>query len=241
MRETAASAFDVVELRRYRTNPGKRDALIALFDREFTENQEACGIVPIGHYRNLDDPDSFVWFRGFARYEARRQALESFYQGSQTWKDHRAEANDAIAESDDALLLRDARPHSGFDLAGLVRPTGTATRVTQFVGVAVLMLGVPPGDALVTAFENELLPRLREHARRNAYFVTDPRPNEYPQQPVRAGEHAFVAAGVCGDREALERWIEIFATANLPMELRAATRCCEILRLVPAARSLYGN
>ncbi len=36
--------------------PGRRDELIDLFEREFIETQEACGMVPIGHYRDLHDP-----------------------------------------------------------------------------------------------------------------------------------------------------------------------------------------
>ena len=54
----------IVELRQYTLHPGKRDTLIELFDREFVETQEAVGIQVIGQFRNLDDPDQFVWLRG---------------------------------------------------------------------------------------------------------------------------------------------------------------------------------
>ncbi len=73
-----AATFGVVELRRYALHPGGRDALIRLFESAFIESQERCGVVPIGHYRDLDDPDSFVWFRGFADMETRRGALEGW-------------------------------------------------------------------------------------------------------------------------------------------------------------------
>lgn len=55
----------VVELRRYRLQPGARDSLVELFDREFVESQEAVGMHLLGQFRELDDPDSFVWLRGF--------------------------------------------------------------------------------------------------------------------------------------------------------------------------------
>ena len=55
----------VVELRQYTLHPHQRDTLIALFDREFVESQEALGMQVIGPFRDLDDPDRFVWLRGF--------------------------------------------------------------------------------------------------------------------------------------------------------------------------------
>jgi hypothetical protein len=232
--------FDVVELRRYVTVPAKRDTLIALFDRVFTEGQEACGMVPIGHFRDRDDPAGFVWLRGFEDMSTRRRALEAFYKESHAWKDHRTEANDTLVDNDNVLLLRDARPGSGFDLDGLARPAGTESGARPSVGVAVFMLERPAGDAFVAAFEAELLPRLREHARRVAYLVTDSRPNDFPALPVREGEHAFVVTGVCRDDDALAQWTRL-VTSELPEPMQSQIRCRELLRLEPAARSLYGN
>src|SRR5690349_12870755 len=73
----AASA--IVELRRYRLRPGTRETLIDLFDREFVEPQEAAGMRIIGQFRDLDDPDCFVWLRGFRDMPSRAAALEAFY------------------------------------------------------------------------------------------------------------------------------------------------------------------
>jgi hypothetical protein len=41
----------------YTLHPGRRDDLIALFDREQVESQEACGIELLRQFRDLDDPD----------------------------------------------------------------------------------------------------------------------------------------------------------------------------------------
>ena len=61
----------VLELRQYTLHPGRRDDLIALFEREFIEPQEAAGIAVLGTFRDLDAPDRFVWLRGFADMPAR--------------------------------------------------------------------------------------------------------------------------------------------------------------------------
>ena len=50
----------VIELRQYTLRPGQRDSLIALFDREFIETQEAVGMQVLGQFRDLDDADRFV-------------------------------------------------------------------------------------------------------------------------------------------------------------------------------------
>jgi hypothetical protein len=53
----------LVELRQYTLHPGRRDELIDLFEREFVETQEACCMTVIGHFRDLDAADRFVWLR----------------------------------------------------------------------------------------------------------------------------------------------------------------------------------
>jgi len=94
----------VVELRQYLLKPGRTDDLIEVFDRELVETQEACGMVVIGQFRDLDRPDWFVWLRGFADMESRRQALTDFYDGP-VWKEHGPAAVDTMIDSDDVLLL----------------------------------------------------------------------------------------------------------------------------------------
>ena len=99
----------VIELRDYLMQPHQRDVLIELFEREFIETQEALGMRVIGHFRDLDRPDHFVWLRGFADMPARQRGLEGFYSGA-TWLAHRNAANATMIDSDDVRLLRCARP-----------------------------------------------------------------------------------------------------------------------------------
>jgi quinol monooxygenase YgiN len=107
----------IVELRQYTLHPGQRDALIELFDREFVESQEALGIHVIGQFRDLDDPDRFVWLRGFESMTARGEALTAFY-GGPVWKAHREAANATMLDSDNVLLLHPTGAVGGFDLDG---------------------------------------------------------------------------------------------------------------------------
>ncbi len=102
-------------------HPGKRDVLIDLFDREFIESQEVLGIRIIGQFRDLDNPDRFVWLRGFPDMAARAEGLQAFY-GGPVWKAHRDAANATMIDSDNVLLLRPARATSGFQLDDGHRP-----------------------------------------------------------------------------------------------------------------------
>lgn len=69
----------IVELRQYALHPGRREALITLFDREFIESQEELGIEVLGQFRDLDNPDRFVWLRGFETMPGRAEVLTGFY------------------------------------------------------------------------------------------------------------------------------------------------------------------
>jgi hypothetical protein len=235
-----AATFGVVELRRYALHPGGRDVLIPLFEREFIESQERCGMVPIGHYRDLDDPNSFVWFRGFADMETRRGALQAFYT-SPAWMDHRDTANATMIDSNNVLLLRSAGPDSGFETQGLYRPASgdLATGVGRFVATSVFMLSEPATEALIAAFEERVLPEVRRHAQRIAYLVTEERRNDFPRLPVREEEHALVVVGICATDQALDGWSRAFDSGGLPESLRSQTLGSELLRLEPAPRSLF--
>ena len=111
----SAPLSPIVELRRYDLVPGTRDTLIDIFDRQLIEGQEAEGMTIIGQFRDLDDPDSFVWLRGFADMETRRKALDGFYSGP-VWLANRDAANATMLRFDNVLLLRPATPDGGFAL-----------------------------------------------------------------------------------------------------------------------------
>ena len=124
-RETCCS---IVELRQYTLHPGQRDVLIDLFDREFVESQEALGMKVIGQFRDLDNPNRFVWLRGFRDMPSRAQALKDFY-GGPVWKAHREAANATMIDSDNVLLLHPAMPTSGFPFGNKERPPVGANEV----------------------------------------------------------------------------------------------------------------
>lgn len=195
--------MDVVELRRYALKPGRRDELIALFEREFVQSQEDCGIALLGYYRDLDDPDAFVWLRGFRSMEQRKEALEAFYLRSAAWARNRDAANATMIDSDNVLLLRPARRESGF--SETVSPRDTLAAASIF------MLPEPATDDDICAFERAMLPRLRDLAENVAYFVTEPAPNTFPRLPVREREWAFVVTGTCSSSDALEAWHNAYA------------------------------
>src|SRR5712692_9975990 len=83
----------IVELRQYTLHPGQRDVLIDLFEREFVESQEVLGMRVIGIFRDLDDPNRFVWLRGYSDMLIRAEALKAFYIDGSVWKAHREAAN----------------------------------------------------------------------------------------------------------------------------------------------------
>jgi hypothetical protein len=54
----------VLELRQYTLHPGRREALIDLFDRELVETQEAVGMRVFGQFPDLEAHERFDSLRG---------------------------------------------------------------------------------------------------------------------------------------------------------------------------------
>lgn len=179
----------IVELRRYALHAGRRDDLIALFDREFVEAQEATGMTVIGQFRDIGDPDSFVWLRGFPDMAARKASLAAFY-GGPIWARHRDEANGTMIDSDNVFLLRPARPGGGFGVPALPRPApGGSALPGGFMAACVCHLDVPADDASIRRFEMEIAPALAAvGAPVLGCFVTEAAENTFPRLPVRDGE-----------------------------------------------------
>jgi hypothetical protein len=187
------SCCPVVELRQYTLHPGKRDVLIELFDREFIESQELLRMYVIGQFRDLDDPNRFVWLRGFRNLSERAEGLKAFYGGT-VWRTHREVANATMIDSNNVLLLRPARPWSGFTLANNHRPALGDEETPGGLEVATIYyLDAPADDDFLDFFERTLKPAVMDTgASLSAYFVTEGSANNFPALPVREGENVFI-------------------------------------------------
>jgi NIPSNAP len=200
-----ASWSPIVEFRQYALHPGARDTLIELFDREFIESQEELGMKVIGQFRPLDDPDRFIWLRGYPDMQTRARALAAFYDGP-VWAQHRDVANATMIDSDNVLLLRPAGQSCGFVL-DRERPPPGSTRVPDGLVVATIYYLDPSGgDQFTDFFDSELRPALRSAgASILAVFVTEEAPNNFPRLPVREGVRVLVSFAAFADEAAYER------------------------------------
>ena len=228
----------IVELRRYALRPGARETLIELFDRELVETQEEVGMHVLGQFRDLDDPDSFVWLRGFSDMPTRKHALEAFY-GGPVWKQHAAAANATMIDVDNVLLLR---PLSGLALETNGRPApGSKASRPGLVVATIYPLKEPTAVDFPAFFARQLEPALHEAGISVlATFATEHSQNTYPALPVRDDADVFV-------------WLAIFTDeadhARRLAELEQSPACrdplaqhldgqAEVLRLRPTSRSL---
>jgi hypothetical protein len=239
----------IVELRMYTLHPGRRDELIRLFEREFIETQEAVGIQVLGQFYDLDDPNRFIWLRGFADMAARAEALRAFYSGP-IWKAHRDAANATMIDSDNVLLLCLPPGACGFSLRDMSRPpVGSPITRKGFVAATIYYFNAPVSTEFIYYFENTIQPVLvAAGASILAYFVTEDSPNTFPQLPVREGEHAFVWFAGFSDLEAYKGHLAMLRESGswkdgiaqyLKKHLQGKP---EVLRLTPTPRSrLTGN
>jgi hypothetical protein len=196
----------------------------------------------IGQFRDEDDPDRFVWLRGFRDMASRAEALTAFYLEGDAWKAHREAANATMLDSSNALLLR---PVAGFRLPDdRPEPGVTALPSSRFMAT-ICHLDAPVDGAFVRFFDERVRPVLSATgAHLVACFETEPSENTFPRLPVREGENVLIWFTSFEDddrrRDHLDRlarsaeWNE----AVLPELSARLSRPPQRLNLVPTARSL---
>ena len=230
-----ATCCPIVELRQYTLHAGGREVLIDIFEREFVETQEAVGIRVIGTFRDLDDPNRFVWLRGFPDMAARAMSLEAFYSGP-AWQAHRNTANATMIDSDNVLLLHPTAPAAGFP--------ATAGRDDGLVIAEIRYLD-PAKAAAFQAFAAErIIPRTQAAgARVLGTFATEPSPNSFPKLPIRENETVHVTFLGFSGEPAHSAWRAALAAGpdwrdGAPEAmLREFSRKPEVIRLAPTKRS----
>lgn len=178
----------VFELRDYTCRPGRRDALVEMFERLFLDAQEPSGSHVVATFRDMDLEDRWVWIRCFQSMATRKPALSAFYN-SALWLKHRAACNATIKDSDNVLLLK--------PLEGSTRRKGRAAIGATVVPRSVFSLDTyfPQDEAkFAAAFNKYALPVLSaSDAAPIATFATEHAENNYKRLPIRETETVFVA------------------------------------------------
>ncbi len=233
----AAQHQQIVELRQYAMRKGRRDDLIALFEERFIESQEALGSTVLGTFRDLDNPDRFVWLRGFESARTRHDVLDGFYTGP-VWQANRIAANATIADCDNVLQLNPVGP--GFDLSGLTRaPVGALVQTTAVITATVCPIAKGQETAFAALFARDIAPILAvAGAPAIAVFASDPQPNSYPRLPVREDVTAFIWFQAFPHAEAQRLFADGPGAALCHGLTQHLTGPLEIQRLQPTARSL---
>jgi len=237
-RTVTSTPPSVVELRQYTVIPGRRDFLAELFLREFLDPQEAVGARIAGPFYDLEKPDRFVWLRAFSDLASRPSVLASFY-ASPAWKTHRDAVNGVLIDSNNVLLLRPVRddPDSSPGQEWLGEPGPPSVLLG-----AIFSFKSAPTQAFFEFFELHVQPALAETlGTRPVGLETESASNNYPNLPVREGDHFFVWLAWHSNRSALEKTAAVLEHGGLPPPLQAELDSWlrgppECLRLVPARR-----
>ncbi|MCW6533662.1 putative quinol monooxygenase [Sphingomonas lycopersici] len=226
----ASPELGVFELRQYTLKGGTRSAFARLFEQQFVTSQDAVGCHVLAVFRDLDDPDRFVWIRGFADMDARKTALQTFYTGP-AWQAHRNAANAMILDSDNVLLLK--------RISGPVGPKALGNKgVTR---IAIHRLRDVDPAAFAAFFDARMRAEIR--AAGGALIATlasEAAANNFPRLPVREHDPVFLWIAHFPD-EAGERgfdtrlharsgWRDGIADSLLPALMQKP----EVLRLAPS-------
>jgi hypothetical protein len=236
--EGNAAENSVFELRQYTLYGGQRDTLISLFEKNFIEPQEAVGAHVIGTFRDIDDPDRFVWIRGFRDMPTRQHALETFYSGP-VWMAHKKEANATMVDSDNVLLLRALSSPPEFRGGAT-----TASGSNAVYGITIHYLGTVDAGQFAEFFDRIILPHLNAAGIHPiATLTTNEVPNNFPRLPVREHDRIFLwmarwlsepdYESFSMQFKAWSGWRDTAAETVLPALMRKPER----LRLKPTLRS----
>lgn len=236
--------YPIVELRQYTLHPGQREVLIDLFDREFVASQEALGMAILGQFRDLDNPDRFVWIRGFDDMRRRAEALGSFY-GGPVWKANGGRASATMIDVGNVLLLRPATVRTGFPAGAVRPPVGHATSPSSLVAATLYQRDQLFDQDFQEFFDRQVRPVLVETgAKPLACLQTEHAENTFPALPVRTGENVFVWFARFPSPARLDDHLRRLGRSEhwqdrvLPALSALLDRAPQRLRLAPTARSL---
>ena len=75
----------IVEMRTYKTTPGKRAQFLEIFRSRSVPAHAEIGMKILGPFLSVEDPDLFFFMRGFPDLASREPMKAQFYEG-ELWK-----------------------------------------------------------------------------------------------------------------------------------------------------------
>ena len=75
----------VIEMRTYKTKPGKRSQFLDIFRSKSIPAHAEIGMKILGPFLSVEDPDTFFFMRGFPDLPSREPMKAKFYEGD-LWK-----------------------------------------------------------------------------------------------------------------------------------------------------------
>ena len=96
----------IIEMRTYRTKPGKRDEFLRIFRTQSVPAHLEIGMKILGPFVSVDDPDVFFFMRGFPDLPSREPMRARFYEG-ELWKKQLEGVLFPMLEKYDVVLVDD--------------------------------------------------------------------------------------------------------------------------------------
>jgi hypothetical protein len=96
----------IIEMRTYKTKPGKRAEFLAIFRSKSIPAHAAIGMKILGPFPSIEDPDTFFFMRGFPDLASREPMKAKFYEG-ELWKQELEGVLMPMLEKYEVVLVED--------------------------------------------------------------------------------------------------------------------------------------
>ena len=96
----------IVEMRTYKTKPGKRAEFLETFRTKSIPAHTEIGMTILGPFLSVEDPDTFFFMRGFPDLASREPMKAKFYEGN-LWKRELEQTLMPMLETYEAILVDD--------------------------------------------------------------------------------------------------------------------------------------
>ena len=96
----------IIEMRTYKTKPGRRSEFLEIFRSKSIPAHADIGMKILGPFLSIEDPDTFFFMRGFPAVASREPMKAKFYEGA-LWKRELENVLMPMLEKYDVVLVSD--------------------------------------------------------------------------------------------------------------------------------------